>query len=130
LYDTFQNTIFNTYDVTWPFKNLAYHLDEQVVSDYLYNKVTKTVLLFYTFPLDVLLQYKCSVHNHSFTQYSTRINRRSIEWMCNKIDNLDQLAITLNKLASGHVNTLYLHFYETKVSIKTKLVVIFFEFFV
>ena len=31
LYEAFQKTIVNIYDVTWPFNNLAYHLDEQLV---------------------------------------------------------------------------------------------------
>jgi len=56
LYEVFQDTIFSTYDVTRSFYNVAYHLDEQLVSNYLYKKLTKTVLLFYTSRLNVLLQ--------------------------------------------------------------------------
>lgn len=126
LYEAFQKTIVNIYDVTWPFNNLAYHLDEQLVSKYVYEKVTKRVLLFYTTPLDVLLQYTRAIFNHSFAQYSTQINRRSIEWICNKIDSLTQMTVTFNKLASGHLDTLHLHFYETKVSIQMKLIIMFF----
>ena len=37
--------------------------------------------------------------------------------MCNQIDNLTQLTNTFNKLATGHVDTLVLQFYEMKVSI-------------
>lgn len=119
MYETFQKTIFNTYHVTWPFNNVAFHLDEQLVSNYLYKKVTKKALLFYTSPLDMLLKYTRVVYNHSFAQYSTHINRRSIEWKCNKADSLNQLAFTLNKLAGGHLDVLYLHFYKMKVSRKT-----------
>ena len=126
LYEAFQKTIVNIYDVTWPFNNLAYHLDEQLVSKYVYEKVTKRVLLFYTTPLDVLLQYTRAVFNHSFAQYSTQINRHSIEWICNKIDSLTQMTATFNKLASGRLDTLHLHFYETKVSIQMKLIIMFF----
>ncbi|CAF3855020.1 unnamed protein product [Rotaria sordida] len=119
LYEAFEKIIVNIYDVTCFFNNLAYHLDEQVVSINCFENVTKSVLLFYTSPLDVLLQYTRTIHNHSFAQYSTQINRRSIKWICNKIDSLNQLTTTFNKLASGHLNTLYLEFYKTKTFIQT-----------
>ncbi|CAF3565585.1 unnamed protein product, partial [Rotaria sp. Silwood2] len=114
LYEVFEKIIVKIYDVTWSFNNLAYHLDEQVVSINSFENVTKSVLLFYTSPLDVLLQYTRTIHNHSFAQYLTQINRRSIKWICNKIDSLNQLTTTFNKLASGHLDTLHLQFYETK----------------
>ena len=86
-------------------------------SNNVYEKVTKRIILFYTSPLDMLLKYTRTIYNHSFAQYSTQINRHSIEWICNKIDNLTQMTNTFNKLASGYVRYTYLQFYETKVSI-------------
>jgi hypothetical protein len=118
LFETFKNCFFNTLDLTWPFNNVSYHLDEQLVVTDCYREVTKTVLLFYTYPLDILLQYTRTVHNHSFAKYTTHIRQRSIEWTCNKADSLNQLGSTLNKLASGNLNTLYLHCNIMQVRIK------------
>ena len=98
LYEQFQKTIVNTFDLPWPLNNLAYHREEQLLPHYAIDKVTKRVLLFYTSPLDILLQYTSVIFNHSFAQYSTNINRRSVKWMCNQIDNLPQLKTTLKKL--------------------------------
>jgi hypothetical protein len=102
----------------WPFNNIGYHLDEQLISEDTNAKIVmKTVLLFYTCPFDILLEYTRTVHNHSFAKYSNIIQQRSIEWICDNIDNFDQLNTTLNVLARGHLNTLHLHYYKLKVSI-------------
>ncbi|CAF3475682.1 unnamed protein product [Rotaria socialis] len=107
------------YGNIWPFNNIGYHLDEQLISEDCNGKtLMKTVLLFYTHPFDILQQYIRTVHNHSFTKHSNIIQQRSIEWICNKIDSLNQLSTTLNILAGGHLKTLHLHYYKMKTSIK------------
>ncbi|CAF1301281.1 unnamed protein product [Adineta steineri] len=115
VYEEFQKTIVNTFDSTWPFNNLAYHIEEQLLRFYNIDKKTKRVILFYTSPLHMLLQYTRTVFNHSFAQYSRQINRRCMRWKCNEVDNLTQLTTTFNKLAAGYVDTLILEFYEMKV---------------
>jgi len=128
LYEEFQKTIVDTYDVTWPFNNLAHHIEDQLVPFYEVYKKTKRFILFYTFPLDILLQYTRTNHNHSFAQFSRQINRHCIRWMCNEIDSLTQLTTTFNKLATGYVDTLVLEFYEMKVSMHMKERIKFFAY--
>jgi hypothetical protein len=112
------NNNFIAYGNKWPFNNVGYHLDEKVISGRLLNRiVTKTVLLFYTYPFDILLQYTRTIHNHSFAKHLTNVRQQCIEWTCNKIDSFNQLDTTLYKLAGGHLNTLYLHYFKMKVSI-------------
>ncbi|CAF4014703.1 unnamed protein product [Rotaria magnacalcarata] len=107
------------YGNTWPFNNIGYHLDDQLISEDCNGKILmKTVLLFYTYPFDILQQYIRTVHNHSFAKHSNIIRQRSIEWICNKIDSLNQLSTTLNILAGGHLNTLHLHYYKMKTPFK------------
>ncbi|CAF3958637.1 unnamed protein product [Rotaria magnacalcarata] len=107
------------YGYVWPFNNIGYHLDEQLISEDCNAKIVmKIVLLFYTCPFDILQQYIRTVHNHSFAKHSNIIQQRSIEWTCDKIDSSNQLSTTLNILAGGHLNTLHLHYYKMKTPIK------------
>ena len=81
-----------SYGNIWPFNNIGYHLDEQIIFEDFNGKIVmKTVLLFYTCPFDLVLQYTRTVRNHSFTKHSNIIQQRSIEWICDKIDSLNQL---------------------------------------
>lgn len=106
------------YGNVWPFNNVGYHFDEKIVSGRLMNRlVTKTVLLFYTYPFDILLKYTRTVHNHSFAKHLTNVRQQYIEWTCNKIDSLDQLDTILHTLASRHLDTLHLHYFKMKASI-------------
>ncbi|CAF1357040.1 unnamed protein product [Adineta ricciae] len=114
LHDTFQATVLNTFDGLWPFGQVALHLDEYLVISRFDKEVTKTVLLFYTLPLDTLLRYTRTVHNHSFVEYSTGIRQRSLKWRCNQTDSASQVTSTLNKLASGQISTLHFSFDKIK----------------
>lgn len=106
------------YGNIWPFNNVGYHLDEKIISGRLLNSiVTKTVLLFYTYPFDTLLQYTRTVHNHSFAQHLSNLRQQYIEWTCNNIDSFNQLDATLYTLAGGNLDTLHLHYFEMKVNI-------------
>ncbi|CAF1499216.1 unnamed protein product [Adineta ricciae] len=78
------------------------------------KKKTRVILL-YTLPLDILLQYTCIIYSHSFAQHSLQINRDRIGWKCNEIHNVTQFTDTFNKLATGYVDTLVVQFYEMKV---------------
>ncbi|UJR18601.1 hypothetical protein I4U23_005508 [Adineta vaga] len=112
LYQEFQKNIINRLDMIWPFHNLAYHIEDQLVCSYNVYQKTKQVILFYTFSLDILLKYTRTIHNHSFAQYSKPINRHCIRWMCNQIDNLIQLTNTFNTLATDYVDIFVLEFYQ------------------
>lgn len=115
LVDTFQTSVFPTFDGSWPFGRTGCHLDECLLSIELCRTVTKPVLLFYTLPLDRLLWYTRTLHNHRFAQHSTDIRQRSLQWTCSRAESVTQLSNTLNSLAAGHVSALHLSFSEIKV---------------
>ncbi|CAF1411160.1 unnamed protein product [Adineta ricciae] len=114
LHEEFQQSIANRFDITWPFNNLDYHTEEQDLPCYgIYKKKTRVILL-YTLPLDILLQYTCIIYNHSFAQHSMQINRDRIGWKCNEIHSVTQFTDTFSKLTTGYVDTLVLQFCEMK----------------
>jgi hypothetical protein len=106
------------YNDIWPFNNVAYHFGEKIISEYRMNKVImKTVLLLYTCPFDILLQYTRTAYNYSFAKYSNVIQQRYIKWTCNQMNSLDQLDNTSYALADRHLDTLHLQFFKMEVGI-------------
>lgn len=121
LYEEFEERIVPRFaDLPWPLTNLAYHCEEQLLPHYPIFRRTKGVLLLYTSPLEVVCQYTRVIFNHSFAQKCPAINRPSLTWMCNRVESVEQLDITLNNLLGAHVKLLDLHFYGTKVWICSK----------
>lgn len=121
LYEEFEETVVQTFaHLPWPLTNLGYHCEEQILPYYSIFRATKGVLLLYTSPLQILSQYTRVIFNHAFAQNCAVINGRSVKWMCNRVDDVPQLNATLNRLTSGHVKLLDLHFCGTEVRISSR----------
>ncbi|CAF0811305.1 unnamed protein product [Adineta ricciae] len=97
LYEDLKMITVDKFDATWPFNNLEYHLEVQLAYWYRNYKETGRVILFYTRPLDILLQYTRAAHNHSFARHSTQIKRPYFKWMSNDIGCLTQLTTTFEE---------------------------------
>ncbi|CAF0993440.1 unnamed protein product [Rotaria sordida] len=113
-----------SYNGQWPFDNIDYYIDDYLfVVDDRVSLVTKTLLIIYKHPINVLLRHKRTLHNHRFAVHASNpiigIRRRSLELTCNQMDNTDQLVKTLQVITSSHLNEFhltYLHEY-TNISI-------------
>ena len=104
---------------TWPYNKVGYHFGKEIISRYRFhmNKfMKKTVLLFYTCPFDMLLQYIRTLYNYSFTDDFKVIEQRYVKWTYEGMNDLHQLNITPDRC----LNTLHLQFFKMRVGISFK----------
>ncbi len=111
-----------SYKGEWPFDNIGYYLDESL---FLVNRyggfVTKTQLIIYKRPINVLLQYRRTLHNHRFAEHASipiiTSRRRSFELTFDQIDDPNKLIKTLQIAASSHLTKLILTYPNEPVRI-------------
>jgi hypothetical protein len=113
-----------SYNNEWPFDNIDYYIDETFFLD---NNGVSTVkrsqFIIYKRPINILLQYKRTLHNHRFATHASipiiTNRRRSLELTCNQMGNPDQLLKTLQIVGSSHLNKLALIYPNDLVSVST-----------
>ena len=97
----------------WPFDNIDCYMDEtRIHNDGKRDLITEQVFVVYKHPVNILLKYKRSFCNHYFTSLVSSpvkiVHPRSITWNCDPIDEPDRLIKSLQVIASGYVDKLYL----------------------
>ena len=87
------------------------------------NFITKTQLIIYRRPINVLLQYRRTLHNHRFATHASipilTTRRQSLKLTCDQITDRDHLVKTLQVIGSSHLNKLQLKYLEKFVSLST-----------
>jgi hypothetical protein len=106
----------------WPFDNIGYFKDESFVfTGHGIRYIQKVFFIIYKHPIDILLKYKRTLHNHCFATHTSHSNMKnqsnSIQWTCNRIDQSDQILKTLKTIATGHVKSLSIKYVGQSVSI-------------